>query len=61
MKQLTREVVIDALIDIRLKLEDETMLYDVLKEGTIGYDNLTNEELEAEYLVDITEEVKIVK
>lgn len=61
MKQLTREAVIDALINIRLELEDDTLLYDILKEGTKGYDNLSNEELQAEYLIDVAEEVEIIK
>jgi len=61
MKQLTREAVIDELIDIRLDLNaEDSLLYDVLKEGTVGYDNLTNEQLVSEYLADKKEDVEII-
>lgn len=63
MKKLTREEVIDALIDDDMDttnaIDGQGYLYLILRNGVKGYDNYTSKELEQEYNERLNPEYKI--
>jgi len=59
MKKLTREQVIEEIIQNLYELEDETLLGDTLRDGFKGYNNYTDKELISQYKIVFETEIEI--